>query len=97
VTAAASKGATRAGSKTTVRIPEAFTAPSPLETSVAPTIPPIRAWEELDGNPRYHVARFHAIAPTSPANTTPSVISAGDTMSSAIVSVTFNEIKLPRS
>ncbi len=35
----------------------------------APTRPPIRACEEDDGNPKYHVIRFQVIAPSSPAIT----------------------------
>ncbi len=37
--------------------------------TAAPTSPPISACEELDGRPKYHVVRFQAIAPISPAIT----------------------------
>src|SRR6202165_5596912 len=37
-----------------------------------PHNPPISAWVELLGRPRYHVIRFQAIAPNSAAMTTPS-------------------------
>ncbi len=30
----------------------------------APIKPPIRAWEELLGNPSHQVMRFHTMAPT---------------------------------
>src|SRR5256885_16135312 len=33
----------------------------------APSSPPTNAWVELDGNPKYQVRRFHAIAPSSAA------------------------------
>ena len=35
----------------------------------APTRPPIRAWEEEEGRPKYHVMRFQAMAPIRPAIT----------------------------
>ena len=42
--------------------------PAPA-ASAAPTSPPIRACEEDDGSPKYHVIRFQVIAPTRPAST----------------------------
>jgi hypothetical protein len=69
-TANARTGATSAGIITFPRIPSSKKiALGPSATSTAPTIPPISAWEELEGSPKYHVIRFQAIAPTSPANT----------------------------
>src|SRR2546421_7551088 len=44
----------------------------PGTSSVAPTSPPNRACDEDDGMPKYHVIRFHTIAPTRPAKTRPS-------------------------
>ena len=58
-------------------------------------IPPISAWLELDGRPRYHVIRFQVIAPTSPASTTLSVIASGSTMPVAIVAATATKKKAP--
>src|SRR5207245_11005800 len=50
-----------------------LTPPSPPAAAIpAPQRPPIKAWVELLGNPRYHVMRFHAIAPRSAAITTTS-------------------------
>ncbi len=49
------------------------TACPPAEASPAPMTPPIRACEELEGSPRYQVARFHRMPPASPANTIVSV------------------------
>ncbi len=39
-------------------------------TSAEPTRPPISAWEDDEGSPKYQVIRFQVIAPTSPASTT---------------------------
>ena len=38
--------------------------------SAAPTRPPISAWDDDEGRPKYQVSRFQAIAPTSAAKTT---------------------------
>src|SRR5438034_4792931 len=46
-----------------------WTPPSPDCAMPAPTRPPIRACDELDGRPSHHVARFHAIAPNRAART----------------------------
>src|SRR5207244_9615055 len=35
----------------------------------APTSPPIRACDELDGSPSHHVSRFQTMAPSSAAST----------------------------
>ena len=43
----------------------------------APTMPPISACEEEVGRPSHQVVRFQAMAPTSPANTTASLITSG--------------------
>jgi hypothetical protein len=52
-------------------IPFQYTTP-PGTSNVAPTSPPNRACEDDDGIPKYQVIRFHAIAPSRPANTSPS-------------------------
>ena len=41
----------------------------PSAAMAEPTMPPIRAWLELDGSPTNQVMRFHVIAPTRPART----------------------------
>lgn len=46
----------------------------PVETRVAPTRPPKSACEDDDGRPKYHVMRFQAIAPSTPAKTTPRLL-----------------------
>ena len=45
--------------------------------------------------PRYHVIRFHVIAPTRPASTTSSVITSGSTIPFATVAATSKETKAP--
>src|ERR671934_2394937 len=62
-------GANKAGMTTLWARPCQSTPFSPDWTSAAPTRPPIRACDELDGNPNHHVSRFHAIAPSSAATT----------------------------
>ena len=62
---------------------------------MAPTIPPMSAWDELEGRPKYQVTRFQAIAPTRPANTTRRLISSGLTTSLATVAATCSEMKAP--
>ena len=70
-------------------------ASGPWATSIAPTMPPMSACDELDGSPKYHVIRFQAIAPTSPPNTTSNVIESGLTTSLATVAATSSEMKAP--
>src|ERR1700733_2060515 len=81
----------------TIRLPSS---PLPLTAlkpaaATAPTSPPIRAWELLDGSPKYQVMMFHAIAPTSPANTTVVVTAPVSTNPVATVVATFSEMNAP--
>ncbi len=39
------------------------------DATAAPTRPPIRAWEDDEGSPKYQVTRFQLIAPSRPAIT----------------------------
>src|SRR5215208_1779146 len=94
-TANARIGATMAGTMTLPTSPEPITAWAPSATKAAPTTPPIRACEELDGRPKYQVARFHAIAPISPANTIRGVIRSASTMPWATVAATSSEMNAP--
>src|SRR5262249_33466640 len=71
------------------------TAPLPTAAIVAPTMPPIKAWEDDDGTPNHHVTRFHVIAPIKPAKITVSVTSAGLTMPFATVAATLIEMNAP--
>src|SRR2546421_474717 len=43
--------------------------PGPAAARGARMRPPINAWEDEDGRPKYQVMRFHAIAPIRAANT----------------------------
>ena len=42
----------------------------PTLAMAAPAYPPIRAWEDEDGSPKYQVIRFQKIAPRRPPSTT---------------------------
>src|SRR5438270_509994 len=68
-----SAGETRAGNATLWTTPCHSTPFDPDWTSAAPIRPPISACDELEGRPRHHVSRFHAIAPSSAASTVFSV------------------------
>src|SRR3954470_23948312 len=94
-TANASVGATRAGTTTLPRRPSPKIADGPSATKAAPTTPPISACDELEGSPSHHVARFHAIAPMSPAKTTVVVIASASTMPLATVAATLSEMNAP--
>jgi hypothetical protein len=95
-TTKASVGATRAGIITFPRMPSSKKiAPGPFAASMAPTIPPISACDELEGRPKYQVTRFHAIAPTRPPKTTSRVMEEGSTTSEATVAATSSEMKAP--
>src|SRR4051794_33938391 len=91
----ASTGATRAGITTFSSRSSNCTPPAPTAAKVAPTTPPISACELDDGRPRYHVARFQAIAPTRPANTICGVMTSASTMPDAIVAATASERNAP--
>src|SRR5690349_13645842 len=58
-------------------------------------MPPISACEDDEGRPKYHVARFQAIAPHRPAKTIGSVMSSGLTMPLAMVAATEIEMNAP--
>jgi hypothetical protein len=48
-------------------IPAIITELQPEQATAAPTKPPTRVWEELDGSPNHHVIRFQEIAATTAA------------------------------
>lgn len=50
--------------------PAKINTPKPPLAMDAPAYPPIKAWDELLGNPRRQVIKFQAIAPIKPANIT---------------------------
>ena len=68
--------------------PSASTASVPTAATDEPTTPPISAWEELEGRPKYQVIRFQLIAPIRPAKTIVGVITSGLTTSLATVAAT---------
>ena len=62
----------------------------------APTSPPISAWVDDDGSPKYQVVRFQTIAPSSPARmTTSPSCPLGGTITSDTVWATFWPRKAP--
>ena len=75
--------------------PPHLTTSKPEAAMPEPSTPPIRAWLELDGRPRYQVTRFQVIAPTNPAMTTSSVITSALTIPFAIVAATSSETNAP--
>ena len=70
-------GATMPGTMTFSTRPSPWIALAPLAAKAAPTRPPMSACDELEGSPKYQVARFHAMAPIRPANTTVVVTALG--------------------
>src|ERR1700754_4506482 len=91
----ARSGAMIAGISTLPSSPSAITTSKPDAATAEPTTPPISACEELEGRPKYQVARFQAIAPISPAKTIVGVITAASTTSLATVAATEIEMKAP--
>ncbi len=85
----------KAGMMTLATSPCQCTALEPLAAHVAPTSPPMSAWDELDGMPKYQVIRFQAIAPMSAAKTMFSVVSDELTIPLAIVVATLSDRNAP--
>ena len=75
--------------------PSLITASVPAAAIVEPTTPPINACDELEGSPKYQVARFQTIAPTRPAKTTVGVTTFAFTTPVATVAATASEMKAP--
>src|SRR4051795_5656746 len=95
---AAQKGRTGAARRGTITLsmrPWPLTAEGPEATNAAPATPPMSACDELEGSPAHQVARFQAIAPMSPANTTVVVIAPASTMPPATVAATWSEMNAP--
>src|SRR3954453_21981136 len=69
-----------------------------LEVAVptAPTSPPIRAWEELEGIAKYQVMKFQVTAAIKAARTTDCVTAPGSTMPLPRVAATSVEMGAPR-
>ena len=85
----------RSGSAPSRRCRPTARRPEPLLASTAPTTPPIRQCDELEGSAHHQVRRFHAIAPTSPPSITGGVTAAGSTMPFASVAATCVETSAP--
>ena len=94
-TARPANGAISDGFSTLCQRPDHCTTRQPCAMIADPMTPPISAWLELDGRPRYHVTRFQVIAPTRPARMIFSVIASGSTIPLAIVAATLKEMKAP--
>src|SRR6266850_481855 len=68
--------------------PPHFTTENPAAAMPAPTKPPIKAWEEDEGIPKYQVMRFQTMAPRRAERTTWSVAAVGSTRSWPMVLAT---------
>src|SRR5665648_1458 len=62
--------------------------PNPESAATAPMIPPINAWLELDGIPKYQVNKFQKMEAISAATSTQILMEPGNTISSPIVFAT---------
>ena len=69
--------------------PLVITEPGPELAIAAPTSPPTKVWDELDGNPSHQVTRFHTIAATSAAPITFRFTKSGSTTPFPIVWATL--------
>ena len=88
-------GAISDGFSTFCQMPAHSTTLQPCAMIAEPMTPPISAWLELEGNPRYHVTRFQVIAPTRPARRMSRVITSGSTIPLAMVAATLKEMNAP--
>src|SRR3954471_15155664 len=94
-TAKASVGAISAGMRTFSTMPSPRIASGPEATNTETTMPPMSACDDDEGRPNHHVARFQAIAPIRPANTTVGVTASASTMPLATVAATSSEMNAP--
>src|SRR5665213_1418298 len=65
------------------------------EARAAPSKPPIKAWLELDGRPKYQVSRFHPIPPSIPQKTVAVVMKWASTNPAPIVLATATPDNAP--
>lgn len=91
----ATRGAAIAGISTLVTTVPPLTPLTPTEAIVAPTSPPMRACEELEGRPISQVSRFQRMAPTSAAKMTSGVMPDSVTMPLEIVLATSTDRNAP--
>ena len=75
--------------------PRQMTPCPPTAAIIAPTMPPIRACDELDGMPSNHVSRFQVMPPTRPAKISSRVTSPESTRPLAMVAATAVDRKAP--
>ena len=68
--------------------PPGLMAATPALTIIAPTNPPMSAWEELEGIPNHHVRRFQIMADNKAAMRTTTVMLSGSVRPVPIVSAT---------
>jgi hypothetical protein len=83
------------GTMTLRVMPFTSSAPTPAETMVAPSRPPMSACDEELGMPNHQVSRFQAMAPSSAAATTASVVVSTSTRPAPIVVATAVPAKAP--
>lgn len=91
----ATSGAAIAGISTLVTTVPPLTPLTPTDAMVAPTRPPMRACEELDGRPISQVIKFQRMAPTSAAKMTSGVMPDSVTMPLEIVLATSTDRNAP--
>ena len=90
-TANANNGESTSGINTfSVTVPQLTIDP---EARAEPTSPPIRAWEEDEGRPKYQVTRFQAMAPSRPAST---ITRPSTPLGGVMVSLTVRATRWPR-
>src|SRR5580698_5551085 len=65
----------------------------PAWASAAPTKPPIRVWEELDGMPSHQVSRFQPMAAISPEKMTGKVIKSRPTKCAMVLPILNSPMK----
>lgn len=94
-TTPAISGDSTAGTMTVETTPRQITPWPPTAAIIAPTMPPIRACDELDGMPISQVSKFHRMLPTSPANTSSRVTRLASTRPLAIVAATAVDRNAP--
>ena len=91
----ATSGAQMAGMTTVETTPFQMTPLVPTAASMAPTMPPMSACDELEGMPSSQVSRFQTMPPTSPANTSSRVTRPASTNPLAMVAATAVDRKAP--
>jgi hypothetical protein len=89
------RGASSVGISTFSTMPPQSTGSKPLFAMAAPTTPPIRQWDELDGSAHHQVSRFQAMAPIRPPSMTGGDTADGSTMPFASVAATWVETRAP--